>query len=285
MEKDKGDRQMPTARINGVKIYYEVHGQGVPIVWSHEFAGDWRSWEPQVNYFSRRYQVVTYNARGYPPSDVPDSPEAYSQEQSVDDLCGLLDHLEIETAHVAGLSMGGSVTLNFGIKYPHRVRSLIVAGAGSGSSDPEAFRDRVNRLAQKMESEGMSGVDDFGRNPNRLPFLRKDPKGWQKMAEAFQEHSPIGSAHTFRRVQGLRPSSFSLEDRLQTLMVPTLIMVGDEDEGCLAPSLFMKRKIPHAGLAVFPKSGHVINLEEPALFNALVMDFVSAVDAGQWKEE
>jgi len=276
---------MPTARINGVNLFYEVHGTGIPVVWSHEFAGDCRSWEPQVNYFSRRYQVVTYNARGYQPSDVPESEDAYSQEQSVDDLRGLLDHLDIETAHVAGLSMGGSVALNFGITYPHRARSLIVAGAGSGSSDPEAFRDRVNRLAQRMESEGMSGVQDFGRNPNRLPFLHKDPKGWQKMADAFQEHSPVGSARTFRRVQGLRPSIFSLEDRLKTLMVPTLIMVGDEDEGCLDTSIFMKQNLPHAGLAVFPKSGHLINLEEPALFNALVMDFISAVDAGKWKEE
>jgi len=272
---------MPYARINGVNLYYEVYGQGAPIVWSHEFAGDCRSWEPQVNYFSRRYQVVTYNARGYPPSDVPKDPDAYSQEQSVDDLCDLLDHLEIETAHVAGLSMGGSVVLDFGIKYPHRVRSLIVAGAGSGSSDPDAFRDRVNRLAQRMEKEGMSGVDDFGRNPNRLPFLRKDPKGWQKMADGFQEHSPVGSANTFRKVQGLRASIFSLEDQLQNLTVPTLIMVGDEDEGCLDPSIFMKRKIPQAGLVVFPRSGHLINLEEPAMFNALVMDFVSTVDVGK----
>lgn len=276
---------MPTARINDVNLYYEVYGQGVPIVWSHEFAGDWRSWEPQVNFFSRRYRVVTYNARGYPPSDVPESPDAYSQEQSVDDLCGLLDHLDIETAHVAGLSMGGSVALNFGIKYPNRARSLIVAGAGSGSSDPEAFRDSVNQFARRMERDGMSGVDELSRNPNRLALLRKDPRGWQKMADGFKEHSPVGSANTFRKVQGLRPSIFSLEDRLQTLMVPTLIMVGDEDEGCLDPGIFMKRKIPHAGLAVFPKSGHLINLEEPALFNALVMDFVSAVDAGKWKEE
>lgn len=276
---------MPNARINGVNLYYEVYGQGVPIVWSHEFAGDGRSWEPQVNYFSRRYQVVTYNARGYPPSDVPEDPAAYSQEQSVDDLCGLLDHLDIETAHMAGLSMGGSVVLNFGIKYPRRARSLVVAGAGSGSSDPDAYRDRVSLLAQRMEAEGMSGVDDFSRNPNRLPLLRKDPKGWQKMADGFQAHSPVGSANTFRKVQGCRPSIFSLEEHLQNLTVPTLIMVGDEDEGCLDPSMFMKRKIPHAGLAVFPKSGHLINLEEPALFNALVMDFVSAVDAGKWKEE
>ncbi len=275
---------MPTARINGVNLYYEVYGQGVPIVWSHEFAGDCRSWEPQVNYFSRRYQVVTYNARGYPPSDVPPDPDAYSQEQSVDDLCGLLDHLDIETAHVAGLSMGGSVALNFGIKFPHRTRSLVVAGAGAGSSDPEAFHDRVNLLVQRMETEGMSGVDDFCRNPNRLPLLRKDPKGWQKMADGFFEHSAPGSANTFRKVQGGRPTIFSLEDRLENLEVPALIMVGDEDEGCLDPSLFMKRKIPNAGLAVFPRSGHLINLEEPAWFNALVNEFISAVEAGTWNQ-
>ena len=276
---------MPTARINGVNLYYEVYGQGVPIVWSHEFAGDCRSWEPQVNYFSRRYQVVIYNARGYPPSDVPPDPDAYSQEQSVDDLCGLLDHLDIETAHVAGLSMGGSVALNFGIKFPHRARSLVIAGAGAGSSDPEAFRDRVNRLAKNMEADGMSGVEDFCRNPNRLPLLRKDPKGWQKMADGFFEHSALGSANTFRKVQGCRPTIFSLEDRLENLELPALIMVGDEDEGCLDPSLFMKRKIPNAGLAVFPRSGHLINLEEPGWFNALVNEFISAVDAGKWKEE
>ena len=131
---------MPKALIDGVAIYYESHGEGFPLVLCHEFAGDYRSWEHQVGFFSRRYRVITYNARGYPPSDVPDDPDAYSQDRSVEDLKGLLDHLGIESAHIGGLSMGGSVTLHFGIRYPKMARSLIVAGTGTGSVDPDAFR-------------------------------------------------------------------------------------------------------------------------------------------------
>jgi len=105
---------MPEAQINGVKLYYEVTGHGFPIVFSHEFAGDHRSWDAQVSFFSRRYQVVTYNARGYPLSEVPGDPEAYSQEMCVEDFRGLLRHLGVQQAHIVGLSMGGNVALNFG---------------------------------------------------------------------------------------------------------------------------------------------------------------------------
>jgi len=269
---------MPKAVINGVNIYYEATGDGFPIVWSHEFAGDYRSWEPQVRFFARRYQVITYNARGYPPSDVPSSLDDYSQDQSVEDLRGLLDHLNIETAHLAGLSMGGSVVLNFGLKYPRRSTSLVVAGAGSGSDDPEGFRKRTEDIAQRMTSGGMTAMSNFTRSPNRLPLLRKDKRSWQEFADLFMQHSPVGSALTFGGVQARRPSIYSLEDRLRALEVPTLIMVGDEDDGCIKPGLFMKHCIPRSGLIVFPRSGHVINLEEPAMFNAAVMDFITAVD-------
>ena len=127
---------MPKALIDGVAIYYESHGERFPLVWCHEFAGDYRSWEDQVRFFSRRYRVITYNARGYPPSDVPDDANAYSQERSVEDLKGLLDHLGIERANIGGLSMGGSVALHFGIRYPELARSLIVAGAGTRLGRP-----------------------------------------------------------------------------------------------------------------------------------------------------
>ncbi|MBC8246917.1 MAG: alpha/beta fold hydrolase [Deltaproteobacteria bacterium] len=273
---------MPKAVINGVNIYYEASGDGFPIVWSHEFAGDYRSWEPQVRFFSRRYRVITYNARGYPPSDVPTSPDDYSQDQAVEDLRGLLDHLNIETAHLAGLSMGGSVVLNFGLKYPRRSTSLVVAGAGSGSDDPEDYRKRTEDIAQRMASGDMTAMSDFTRSPNRLPFIQKDKRGWQEFADLFVQHSLIGSALTFRGVQARRASIYSLEDRLRALGVPTLIMVGDEDDGCIKPSLFMKRCIPRSGLIVFPRSGHVINLEEPEMFNVAVLNFITAVESGKW---
>ena len=273
---------MPTASINGVSLYYESHGEGLPLVWSHEFAGDYRSWAPQVRFFSRRYRVVTYNARGYPPSEVPSNVEAYSQELAVEDLRGLLEHLGIEHAHIGGLSMGGNVALNFGLAYPEMSRSLIVAGTGTGSTEPDSFRANVNDRADRMEALGMDGMSDYAHGPARVQLLRKDPMGWQEFADQLMDHSAIGSAHTFRGVQGGRAPIFDLESRLRALTVPTLIMTGDEDEPCIEPSIFMKRCIPTSGLVVLPQSGHAINLEDPDLFNRSVLDFLTAVEAGKW---
>ena len=273
---------MPKAKINGIEIYYEEAGEGYPLVWSHEFAGDYRSWETQVRFFSRRYRVVTYSARGYPPSDIPTSLDDYTQEQAVDDLRGLMVHLGIEKAHVGGLSMGGNVALNFGLTHPEMARSLVVAGTGSGSTDPEAFRKRVNEVAEGLRSGGMESMDDYSNSPTRVQLMRKDPRGYEEFRAQFLEHSSIGSALTFQGIQGRRPSIFELEDRLRALEVPTLIMTGDEDDPCIETSVFMKRTIPNSGLVVIPRSGHAINLEEPDLFNRAVLDFLTAVESDSW---
>ena len=275
---------MPKALIDGVAIYYESHGEGFPLVWSHEFAGDYRSWDDQVRFFSRRYRVITYNARGYPPSDVPDDQDAYSQERSVEDLKGLLDHLGVECAHIGGLSMGGSVALHFGIKYPKMARSLIVAGAGTGSVDPDAFRQTANELADQMETQGMQAMSDYAKGPVRVQLMSKDPVGWERFASQFMSHSSVGSSLTFRGFQARRAPIFDLEPQLRALNVPTLIMFGDEDDPCIEPGVFMKRCIRRSGMVVFPKSGHAINLEEPDMFNRTVADFLSAVDTGSWPE-
>ena len=275
---------MPKALIDGVAIYYESHGDGFPLVWSHEFAGDYRSWEDQVRFFSRRYRVITYNARGYPPSDVPDDPDAYSQERSVEDLKGLLDHLGIESAHVGGLSMGGSVALHFGLRYPNIARSLIVAGAGTGSVDPGEFRRTANRLANQMEAGGMQAMSDYAKGPVRVQLMAKDPMGWERFNSQFLSHSSAGSFRTFRGFQAKRAPIFDHEPELRALDVPTLILLGDEDDPCIEPGVFMKRRIRRSGMAVFPKSGHAINLEEPDLFNRTVGDFLSAVETNSWPE-
>ena len=276
---------MPLAPSNGIELYYEEHGDGFPLVFSHEFAGDCRSWNQQVNFFARRYRVITYNARGYPPSDVPTSIDDYTQSNSVDDLKGLLDHLGIDRAHIAGLSMGGNVALNFGLTYPHMARSLVVAGTGAGSTDPEAFRVNVNARADAMRAGGMEAMDDYSNSNTRAQLLRKDPLGFEEFRQGLMEHSPLGSALTFAGVQGRRPTIFALEDRMKALRVPTLIMTGDEDEPCIETSVFMKRSIPKSGLAVLPQSGHAINLEEPELFNRIVFDFLTAVEQGAWAEQ
>jgi len=276
---------MPTARVNGLDLYYEEAGQGPPLVFVHEFAGDWRSWHLQMRFFARRYRAIAFNARGYPPSDVPEDPSGYSQDTAVEDILGLLDALAIPRAHVCGLSMGGYASLHFGLSHAARALSLVVAGAGYGSVPGEraAFQADAEMTARRFEDEGMARTADlYARGPTRVQLMDKDPVGWREFHAHLAEGSARGHALTLRGVQKARPSIFDLGDRLERLSVPTLIMTGDEDDPCLEPAIFMKRKIPAAGLVVLPKSGHAINLEEPEMFNRAVLDFLTAVDAGRW---
>ena len=275
---------MPKASINGVELYYEETGEGTPVVFVHEFAGDCRSWELQVRHFSRRYRCITYNARGYPPSEVPENPADYSQDIAVADLLGVLDHLNIERAHVVGFSMGGFCSLIFGLRHPERALSLVVAGCGYGSdADRSKFERDVELIAGRMVDEGMEKVAEFyGRGPTRVQFMDNDPRGWGEFFEQLKASSSLGHANTLLGVQKTRPSVPQLEAEMKSLTVPTLIMTGDEDEPCLEPGLMMKRAIPSAGLVVMPKAGHAINLEYPDAFNGHLAELFAQVDAGRW---
>ena len=275
---------MPTfAADDGVNIHYQVAGQGLPLIFAHEFAGDITSWEPQVNYFARRYRVITYCHRGYPPSDVPEEPGAYSQERLVADMRELLTHLGFERAYIAGLSMGASTALRFAIAHPEMCRALIVASTGTGSTDVERHLEVWRQNVQRLQSEGIGGyADEYARGPARIQFQRKDPVGWEKFRAGLAAHSAMGSALMTQGVQLKRPTVFQLEENMRRLTMPTLLMVGDEDQPCIEPMLFMKQCIPGSGLAMFPLSGHAINLEEPVLFNSTVLDFLTAVEAGAW---
>lgn len=273
---------MPIASVNGIDLAYEAYGEGFPLVWCHEFAGGMESWLPQVSFLSRRYRVIVYNARGYPPSTVPASVSEYGQDRAVADLFGLLGHLGVEQAHVGGLSMGGACALHFGIRHPGMARSLIVAATGSGSDDPEPFRLGCRALAERLERDPAGGFADYGAGPGRAQLARKDPLGYRVFLDLLSRHSPIGSANTMRAVQAGRAPIYAWEAEMKALRVPTLILCGDEDEACVKPSLFMKRHIPGSGLAIFPRSGHAINLEEPDLFNRLCLDFLTAVEQERW---
>ena len=277
---------MPTLTTDdGVKLACEDTGSGVPVVFVHEFAGDMRSWEPQVRHLSRRYRCITCNARGYPPSGVPDDPGAYSQDRACDDVLAVFDALDVERAHIVGLSMGGFATLHFGLACPERARSLVVAGVGYGA-EPEQrarFRSEADATTEFLRTRGMAAfAETCAAGPTRVQFRNKDPRGWREFAGMLAEHSAVGSAHTQQGVQKERPSIFDLADRMKALTVPTLIVTGDEDWPCLVPSMFMKRTIPSAGLLVVPNTGHTVNLEEPAAFNAALADFFAQVDAGRW---
>ena len=268
-----------------VQLYYEEVGSGTPIVFVHEFAGDHRSWEPQMRYFGRRYRCIAYNARGYPPSEVPAAASSYSQARACADIRCVLDHLQLDKAHIVGLSMGGLAVVHFGLTYPERARSLLVAGAGYGSEagERDKFRVEAETIAGKLEREGMAKfAEAYAYGPTRVQFEGKDPRGFAEFKGMLAEHSAKGAVGTQLGVQRQRPSLFELEAQLRELTVPMLVVTGDEDWPCLVPNIFLKRTCPAAALLVIPNSGHAVNLEEPAQFNAALADFLAQVDAGRW---
>lgn len=277
---------MPTLTTDdGVKLHYEEAGSGTPVVFVHEFAGDCRSWEPQMRHFARSHRCIAYNARGYPPSDVPEAVERYSQARARDDIRCVLDGLGIQRAHIVGLSMGAFATLHFGMQYGYRAVSLTVAGGGYGAHPAQyaKFQADAKANADFIRREGMARfAATYGHGPTRIQYQNKDPRGFDEYIRQLSEHSPAGSANTMQGYQGRRPSLYELTEDMKRIDVPTLIIAGDEEEPCLEVSLLMKRCIATAGLAILPRSGHGINLEEPALFNQLVGDFLRLAETGRW---
>ena len=272
---------MAFVQSSGVNLYVEQTGTGYPIVFVHEFGSDHREWEPQVRWFSRAYRCIAYNARGYPPSDVPDDRDRYGWEFAVADLLAVLDGLGIDRAHVVGLSMGGYAVLQFGLRHPERASAIVAAGAGSGSGPAERadWPWVAGAIAERFVTDGIAAMaDEIGHGPTRTQLLRKSPRAWDEFMDHLREHSAVGMANTMARYQALRPSLYDFEDDFRALAVPVLLALGDEDGPCLETNLMLKRAIPGAGLWMHPHTGHAINLEEPAAFNAMVGAFLADVD-------
>jgi len=272
---------------DGVKLHFQEAGTGTAIVFVHEFAGDSRSWEAQLRHFGRRYRCIAYNARGYPPSDVPDGDGSYSQARARDDIRAVLDGLAIDRAHIVGLSMGGFATLHFGFTYPERARSLTIGGCGYGAEPDQhrKFAQEATATAARFEELGMAKASEaYALSPARVQLENKDPRGFREFAEQLADHSTQGSARTMRNVQGLRPSLYDLTDEMKRITAPTLIITGDEDWACLQPGILMKRHIVGAGLAVMPNCGHAINLEDPDVYNRHLDEFFQAVELGKWPQ-
>jgi pimeloyl-ACP methyl ester carboxylesterase len=277
---------MPYASSNGSRLYYEEAGKGTPMVFVHEFSGDFRSWESQMRHFSRRYRCIAFNARGYPPSAVPTSISSYSYTLAVDDIAGVMRHLGIARTHVIGCSMGAYATLQFGLRYPRRALSLtsVSAGAGSEPGGRLRFVKASEATARSFMDKGLApAMNKYRTAPNRIQLENKDPRAFRKFFERFAEHSPLGLANTLRGVQMRRPTIYSLGGKLARLNVPLHVIVGDEDESSLGPGIFIKRSCPAARLSVVPATGHVVNMEEPALFNRLTGDFLKLVESGRWR--
>jgi len=273
---------------DGVRLYVEETGAGNPIVFVHELGADHREWEAQVRWFSRFYRSITFNARGYPPSDVPADPSLYGLPFVVHDIAAVMKGLGIAKAHVVGLSMGAYAALHFGLMYPEMARSLVVAGVGSGSppADRAAWISESEATARAYLEQGSPAVAEVtGRKPTRLQLLRKDPRAFEEFLSHLREHSAEGKARTILGYQARRPSLEDYKEQFSSLRIPVLLMVGDEDEPCLETTLWLKKTIPNAGLWMFPNSGHAINLEEPAAFNRAVEDFLLAVEHGRWQAQ
>lgn len=270
---------------NGVRLYVEEAGTGEPIVFVHELNADYREWEAQVRWFSRSYRCIAFNARGYPPSDVPADASMYGMPFVVHDIAAVMQGLGIAAGHIVGLSMGAYAALHFGLMYPHMARSLVVAGVGSGSvpADRAAWVAESEATAKVYLEQGSAAVAEVaGRTPTRVQLERKNPRAFAEFLSHLREHSAEGKARTILGYQARRPSLQDFATEFSRLRIPVLLMAGDEDEPCLETTLWLKKILPNAGLWMFPNTGHAINLEEPAAFNRAVDDFLCAVQDGRW---
>jgi pimeloyl-ACP methyl ester carboxylesterase len=270
---------------DGVRLYFEETGTGRPLILVHEFAGDMRSFEAQMRHFGKRYRTIAYNARGFPPSDVPEKVSSYSQTRAADDILAVLDHIGEKRAHIVGLSMGGFATLHFGLRHHDRALSLCIGGCGYGAEldKRDSFRAEADLIAKMLLTGDMQAfAEHYSVGPTRVQFQNKDPRGFAEFKKMLAEHSALGSANTQLGVQKERPSLYSLVEEMKRITVPTLIITGDEDWPCLLPGLLMKQSISSAALSVMPNAGHAINIEEPDEYNRIVGDFLSRVESGRW---
>ena len=271
--------------LDGTRLYYEESGRGRPVVFVHEFAGDYRTWELQIRALCRQYRCVTFSARGYPPSDIPRDGLHYSQDLARQDVIALMDHLGIGQAHVVGHSMGAYTTLHVGLLHPERCLSLTATGCGFASHPAQraASLELIERNADLFAREDIQvAARHYADAPNRQAFKRKDPRGYAEFVSRLAEHSGLGSALTLLGVQRRRPTLWEMQSELSRLGLPLLVISGDEDEDCLDAGLLLKRIVPRAALAIMPCSGHCLPVEEPAAFNAALADFFTTVDAGRW---
>ena len=267
---------------DGTRLYYEGHGRGTPVVMAHELAGSVRSFDKQIPSWSHAYRCLPYAARGYPPSDVPENNESYSVAHALSDLGSVLDTCAQEKAHILGVSMGAYAALRYTIENPARVSALVLVGLGTGSDQPpEEFKAHIDSMANELAEHGLAHfLEGVSAAPNRAGWARRSPEDFATFLDDAHRLSVRGIIGTLRGVQRERAPVYAFEHALRGIEVPILLVVGDEDQGCLKPSQFVAATAPAARAIIMKNTGHAANIERPDEFNEVALHFLrSAVSA------
>jgi len=253
---------MTRARLNGIEIDYQVSGGGPAVLLSHGYSATRRMWDDQHAALGDRYRVISWSMRGHGETESPADPSRYSADLTVGDMRALLGHLGVDRAVIGGLSLGGYVSLAFYLAHPEMVRALVICDSGPGYRNADA-RDAWNQRAQERAAAlEARGLDALGRS--------------REVRESAALHrSAQGLAHAARGM--LAQEGSRVIDGLGTIRVPTLIIVGDQDQPFLAPCEYMAKKIPGARLEVIRGAGHSSNLDQPEAFNRVLLDFLDGL--------
>ena len=266
---------------DGIRIYYESKGSGSPILFVHEFGGDYRSWTRQVDALSSDHRCITYSARGFWPSDAPDDETRYGQTQASGDLVALMDHLQLDAAHLVGTSMGSFTSLDVALANPGRVHSLTLVGNSSGPRDA-AERDHYRKTwigeeVRLRETRGQAGaVEVLRQDPAYQSFQQQDPDGWAVYA-ANLEQQPVHSAiHILKTLHWHRISLFDRLDRIRAFSKPVLLVTGDEDYYLVGETnRLLERTLPHCNHLNFEQTGHLANIERSQRFNETLRSHIA----------
>lgn len=253
---------MPEAKLNGITINYDVAGEGPAVFLTHGYSATGRMWEPQKDALKDRYRLITWDMRGHGQTDSPEDPSQYSEALTLGDMLALMQTLETGPAVVGGLSLGGFMSLAFHLAHPEMVRALVLCDTGPGYRNPDA-RAGWNRMALKraneLEAQGLAALGNS-----------------TEVRETARYHkSAQGLAHAARGM--LAQVDDRVINHLPDIRVPTLVIVGEQDEPFRGPSDYMAAKISGAQLEIIPNAGHAANLDNPEAFNRVLRNFLDSL--------
>ena len=269
---------MPYARTDDrVKLYYEVHGEGTPLVLAYGIGGNVGMWDVNVEALAARHHLVLWEPRGHARSDSPADPTKYSFARWALDLKAVMDHLGLRTAHVGGLSLGAGIATRFTLRFPSRVRSLLVTNSSSAVGQPLSVENLVLRARsiQITLSEGMDALAEFAmrENPNLSERLAIDPNAKAEFYAEYRALTPIGYANSLRALLAMD----YITAQLPNITVPVLLIGGDRDPS-LEPMKVMRRLVKRSKLVVLSPASHHANRDQPEAWNRAALDFLARVD-------